>query len=87
MSPTQIELGNYDKPAQSPEKEDVKAVNIPEFLREVKTEFAKITWPSKEQTVREFFSVILLVSILTGIIFLIDKGLSFVLNIFSGSTL
>ena len=87
MSPTQIELGNYGKPAENPEKEDVKAISIPQFLGEVKTEFTKITWPSKEQVVREFFSVILLVSILTGVIFLIDKGLKFVLNIFNGNTI
>ncbi len=87
MTPTQIELGNYGKPADNAEKEQSKVVTIAQFLREVRTEFLKITWPSKDQTTREFFSVLILVSILTGIIFIIDKGLSIVLNFFSGDTL
>ena len=68
------------------EKAEVKAasVNILTFLKEVRTEFLKISWPSKEQVSREFFSVILLVAVLAGIIFLIDRGLSLVLNFFSG---
>ncbi len=87
MTPTQIELGNYGKPAENAEKEQSKVVTIAQFFKEVKTEFSKITWPSRDQTTREFFSVIILVSILTGIIFVIDKGLSIVLNFFSGGTL
>ena len=68
------------------EKAEVKAesVNILTFLKEVRVEFSKISWPSKDQVTKEFFSVILLVSILTGIIFLIDKGLSTVLDFFNG---
>ena len=68
------------------EKAEVKAasVNILTFLKEVRTEFLKISWPSKEQVSREFFSVILLVAVLAGIIFLIDRGLSLILNFFSG---
>lgn len=87
MTPTQIELGNYGKPTENAEKEQSKVVTIAQFLREVRTEFSKITWPSKDQTTREFFSVLILVSILTGIIFIIDKGLSMFLNLFSGGTL
>lgn len=82
MSPTQVELGNYQK--GSDEQPPSKTVNIRQFLSEVRTEFLKISWPSREQTTREFFAVILLVFIITGIIFLIDKMLGFVLNIFSG---
>lgn len=68
------------------EKEELKAssFSIPQFLDEVKTEFIKITWPSKDQVTREFVSVILLVAVLTGIILVIDKIFEFVVNIFSG---
>ena len=68
------------------EKPEVKtqSVNIVTFLSEVRTEFAKISWPSKEQVTKEFLSVIILVTIITGIIFIIDRGLSLVLNFFSG---
>lgn len=58
--------------------------NLIQFLKEVRVEFSKITWPSKEQTVREFFSVVLLVAALTGIIFLIDKAFEIIVNFFSG---
>ena len=68
------------------EKTEVNAVqfNIRQFLSEVKTEFLKISWPSKDQVTREFFSVILLVAILTGTILIIDKIFEFVADFFSG---
>lgn len=68
------------------ESTEVKAepVNPVEFLGEVKTEFNKITWPSREQVTREFFSVLILVTILTLIIFALDKIFEFVVNFFTG---
>ena len=60
------------------------SVNIPQFLGEVKTEFLKITWPSKDQVTREFISVVLLVAILTSIIFIIDKAFGVIANFFTG---
>ena len=84
MSPTQVELGNYNKPpSDAKADEESKRVKIAQFLQEVKSEFLKISWPSKEQVTREFFSVILLVSILTGIIFTIDKAFEYVGNFFT----
>ena len=64
--------------------EKAVSFNPAAYFQEVKTEFLKISWPSKDQVTREFFSVLLLVSTLTGIIFLIDKALSIVLNFFNG---
>ena len=60
------------------------SANVTQFLREVKTEFLKITWPSKDQVTREFISVVLLVAILTGIIFVIDKIFGTIANFFTG---
>ena len=54
-----------------------------EFLKEVKEEFLKITWPSREQVTTEFISVILLVAALTGIIFGIDKIFNLISNFFT----
>ncbi len=68
---------------QEPEAK-VASVNIPQFLSEVRTEFLKITWPSKDQITREFISVVLLVVILTGIIFVIDKMFGTVADFFMG---
>ena len=68
------------------EKAEVAAepFNLMKFLQEVRGEFVKITWPSREQVTREFFSVILLVFIITGIIFLLDKIFEFIVNFFNG---
>ena len=65
-------------------EEKVKSVNIGEFLKEVRSEFLKITWPSKDQTTREFISVLLLVALITGIIFVMDKVFKFVADFFRG---
>ncbi len=61
-----------------------KPFNALEFLKEVRTEFSKITWPSREQVTREFISVLLLVFVITGIIFLLDKIFEFIVNFFNG---
>ena len=58
--------------------------NFIEFLKEVKAEFLKITWPSRDQVTREFISVILLVFVITGIIFLLDKIFETIVNFFNG---
>ena len=86
MSPTQIELGNYGKPSNTNETVEAKTekLNIAEFLKEVRTEFLKISWPSKDQVTREFISVLLLVAALTSIIYLIDKIFEFIVNFFRG---
>ena len=85
MTPTQVELGNFNKPSPETEsKEDAKSVNMGQFLKEVRTEFSKISWPSREQVAREFFSVLFLVCMLTGIIFLIDKTIDVLTGVFSG---
>lgn len=75
-----------EKEIQQEEKAEVKAkpVSLAQFLREVRAEFLKISWPSREQAVREFFSVVLMVAALTGIIYIIDKVFGFVVNFFKG---
>ena len=75
-----------EKEVQQEEKAEIKVAsfNLLTFFKEVRSEFLKISWPSKEQVTREFFSVILLVSILTGIIFIIDKTLGVIVSFFSG---
>lgn len=67
------------------EKAEIKKpFKLAEYLKEVREEFLKIVWPSKDQVTREFFAVILLVLVLTGIIFLIDKVFGAILNFFTG---
>ena len=61
-----------------------KSIKLTDYLKEVRTEFLKITWPSREQVTRELISVILLVAVLTTAIFAIDKVFEVVSNFFTG---
>mmetsp|Transcript_444 Transcript_444/g.253 ORF Transcript_444/g.253 Transcript_444/m.253 type:complete len:123 (+) Transcript_444:201-569(+) len=47
-----------------------------QFLREVKIEFKKVTWPSRKQTIGSTAAVILLVIIISLFLGIIDVGLS-----------
>ena len=71
--------------AQKEPQAEGKPFNFLEFLKEVKAEFLKVSWPSKDQVVNEFFSVLILVSLLTGIIFLIDKIFAIIVGFFTGN--
>lgn len=75
-----------EKEIQKEEKAETitSAVKPTEFLQEVKEEFLKITWPSREQVTREFVAVMLLVGVLTGIIFIFDKVIGYISNFFIG---
>ncbi len=63
--------------------EDTK-FSLVDFLKEVRVEFNKISWPSKDQVTKEFISVLLLVTVLTGIIYVIDKLFEVISNYFMG---
>ena len=47
---------------------------IATYLKGVRTEWGKITWPEKNQVVVETFFVVAIVFIFTLFIFLVDKG-------------
>jgi len=57
-----LEPGKWDKALQ--------------FLREVKIELKKVTWPSKNQTIGSTAVVIMLVMIISLFLGLVDTGLS-----------
>ena len=71
-----IQEGKAEAKAQS--------VNLPGFLQEVREEFLKISWPSRDQVTKEFFSVLILVLVITSVIFVLDKIFGFVADFFSG---
>ena len=81
---TQTEVGMDNKKEEVKVGEKTESFNLREYLSEVRAEFTKITWPSREQIMTEFISVLILVSILTGIIYLIDKLFSAIVNFFTG---
>ncbi|MDM8514761.1 preprotein translocase subunit SecE [Desulfobacterales bacterium HSG16] len=47
-----------------------------QFLREVKAELKKVTWPSRKQTMGSTIVVIVVVMIISSFLALIDAGLS-----------
>jgi preprotein translocase subunit SecE len=52
-----------------------------QFLREVKVELKKVTWPSKKQTMGSTLVVIILVMIISLFLGLVDVGLSGIIRV------
>ena len=57
--------------------------SILSFLKGVRTEWGKITWPEKHQVVVETIFVVSIVTIFTVFIFIIDKGLEGIVSLFT----
>ena len=49
-----------------------KLVGFIQFLKEVRLEFFRISWPDRKQVIRETYSVIVLVAIITGVVLAFD---------------
>ena len=52
--------------------------SIKAYFKGVKTEWSKVTWPERKQVIFETFSVIVIITVFTGAIYLMDllfKGL------------
>lgn len=82
--PTQIELGAKNNNGDKASDKIVEPFKLKEFLREVKTEFLKISWPSKEQVSVEFLAVIILVIVITGIVYVFDILFGYISKFFMG---
>jgi len=54
---------------------------ISKFLREVKTEMSKVSWPSRDELKGQTWIVILLSIFLSLFIFIVDHILSWLLNL------
>ena len=50
------------------------------FSQEVKSEFKKIIWPSKESLTRESVAVIATTIVLGGVVALLDLGIQYLIN-------
>ena len=55
--------------------------NIITYFKGVKLEWGKITWPEKHQVVGETIFVVIIVSLFTTFIFLVDKIFEWVLSL------
>ena len=56
---------------------------IKSYLKSVKLEWAKITWPERKQVVAETLAVVVIVFLFTVAVYLIDIIFKAVLSIFS----
>ncbi len=54
--------------------------NLIQFLREVRQEFSRISWPTRPQVVRESLIVLLVVVIITLLVFLFDVLFNILFN-------
>ena len=52
-----------------------------QFLREVRVELRKVTWPSRKQTIGSTIVVIVLVLIISIFLGAVDQGLSYLVNV------
>lgn len=67
-------------------KKDVKnktsdLVQLQQFVKEVVIEFRKISWPDRKQVIRESYSVIFLVALITLMVLGLDKVLGYVFGL------
>lgn len=68
-APNAKEPMNKEKPKDSEKKSAADTVrDILQFLKEVNSERRKISWPGRDQVVRETWSVLVLVAIITGLV-------------------
>jgi preprotein translocase subunit SecE len=63
-------------PVQASPPSDNMFTRALQFLREVKTELKKVTWPARKQTMGSTLVVIVLVMIISVFLGLVDMGLS-----------
>lgn len=47
-----------------------------QFLKEVKFEFKKVTWPNRKETINSTIVVLIATAIITLFLYLVDVGLS-----------
>jgi preprotein translocase subunit SecE len=66
-------------PANYPGKKYVDA-SI-QFLREVRVELKKVTWPSRKQTIGSTVVVIVIVLLISAFLGIVDMGLSSLINV------
>ena len=61
-----------------------KNTEKPNFFKGVKAEYNKITWPSKDDLIKETVSVVCVSAVLAGVIALLDTVIQYGINFISG---
>jgi preprotein translocase subunit SecE len=57
---------------------------IKKFLVDVRTEFKKVTWPTRDQTIKQTGVVLVVVAIVAVFLGVVDIGLSELFKLFIG---
>jgi len=76
-------MGNESKntTAAAPQKEaTAPKFNLAQFLKEVRQEFARISWPTRQQALRESLIVLLVVIVISLLVFLFDVLFNILFN-------
>ena len=60
--------------------------SVKQFLREVKTELKKVTWPTRKDTLAGTAIVLVTVCLAAVFLFIVDYGLSTLIKWFLGGT-
>ena len=61
-----------------------KHTEKPSFFKGVKAEFNKITWPTKDDLIKESVSVVCVSAVLAALIALLDTVIQYGINFISG---
>ena len=61
-----------------------KNTDKPNFFKGVKAEYAKISWPAKDELIKESVSVVCISAVLAALIALIDTVIQYGVNFMSG---
>lgn len=59
--------------SQKPQAESQQNFSLPEYFKGVKTEWTKITWPSRVQVISQTIVVLIMVAIMTLGLWLTDR--------------
>ena len=68
----------------TPAKNKTMKFNPAKYLREVRQEVSKVTWPSKKETFTSAGIVLIVISIAAVILMLVDQFFSFLVRIVLG---
>lgn len=62
--------------AESQQQQTQSGFNVNTFLQETKEELDKVVWPSRQQLISESLAVVLMVTLSTTLIYLVDNFFS-----------
>lgn len=81
VQPSKRVAGSASSVIDKMSKGDGKIAQGMQFLREVKIELNKVTWPTRQQTMASTVVVIILVFIISFFLGLVDMGLSKIIEV------